>query len=167
MIARGESQPLSVQKTDSSISPVASLNCSEEVACRISTYFKTLLRSSQRRTRFLPIHPGTNARHNQNRLEEISWRYTRIMELWRSHMLHHGSWQSDILQDNFEERLVQICLALREYTDVKRNCREPFQPSDQTRRMTALEALVDSLEQAWLTWTLCVDIHKQANNQGL
>jgi hypothetical protein len=82
-------------------------------------------------------------------------------------MLHHGSWQSDILQDNFEERLVQICLALREYTDVKRNCREPFQPSDQTRRMTALEALVDSLEQAWLTWTLCVDIHKQANNQGL
>ena len=82
-------------------------------------------------------------------------------------MLHHGSWQSDILQDNFEERLVQICLALTEYTDVKRNCREPFQPSDQTRRTAALEALVDSLEQAWLTWTLCVDIHKQANDQGL
>lgn len=82
-------------------------------------------------------------------------------------MLHHGSWQSDIFQDNFEERLVQICLALTEYADVKRNCRGLFQPSDRTHRVAALEALVDSLEQAWLTWALCVDIHKQADDQGL
>lgn len=82
-------------------------------------------------------------------------------------MLHHGSWQSDIFQDSFEERLVQICLALAKYIDVRRNCRGPFQPRDQTRGFAALEALVDSLEQAWLTWTLCIEIHERANDEGL
>lgn len=167
MIGRSESRPPSVQQTNSSISPVASLKCPEEVACRISTYFKTLLRSSQRKTRLLPIPTRSDARRNQDHLENVAWSYTRIVELWKSHMLNDGSLQFEVFQDNFEERLVQICLALAEYADAKRNFRGPFHPNDQTRKIALFETLVDSLEQAWLTWSLCVDIHKQANDRIL
>jgi hypothetical protein len=89
------------------------------------------------------------------------------VELWKSHILPDGYSQSEVFQDNFEERLVQICLALAECADAKRNFRGPFHPNDQTRKIAALETLVGSLEQAWLTWSLCVDIHKQANDRIL
>jgi hypothetical protein len=59
---------------------------------------------------------------------------------------------------------VQICLALAEWADTRRNCYEPFHPVDQTHEIVALEKLISSLEQTWLTWSLCVEIYKQATD---
>ena len=167
MAGRGKTIfPLTREKP-STISPVASLACSEEVACRISAYFKTLLRSSKRRTLMIPIKFRSHVRHNPDCLEIIAWAYTRIIELWRSHMLHDDSWQSNVFQEAFGEHLVRICVALAEWADARRNCYEPFHPADQTHRLATLQVQIDSLEQVWLTWSLCVEIHRQATSCSL
>ena len=162
MIGRLESNRLFVRQTNSSIIPVASLQCSEEIACRISTYFKTLLRSSRRRTRLFPLHARTYAQHNHKDLEDVAWNYTRIIELWRSHTLYDGSCRSDVCENNFEEHLVQICTTLAEWADTRRNHCEVFHPVNQTNEIVELRKLVTSLEEAWMTWSLCIEIHKQA-----
>jgi len=82
-------------------------------------------------------------------------------------MLHDDSWQSNIFQDTFGEHLVRICLALAEWADVRRNCYAPFHPVDQSHEIAGLQNLIGSLEQAWLTWSLCVEIHKQATDCSL
>ena len=167
MTERRESKFPFMRHATPSLSPVASLACSEEVACRISTYLKTLLRGSQRRTRLLPIHIGSYVGHNHDQLEDITWRYTRIIELWRVHILHDNTWRSNVFQDTFREHLVRICLTLAEWADARRNCYEHFNPVDQTLKIATLEKLFNSLEQAWLTWSLCVEIHKQATDCSL
>lgn len=167
MAERGKAiLPLAREKP-SSISPVASLACSEEVASRISAYFNTLLRSSKRRTLTIPINARSYVRHNHDCLESIAWAYTRIVELWKSHMLHDDSWQLNVFQDAFREHLVRICVALAEWADARRNCYEPFHPTNQSHRLAALQLQIDSLEQVWLTWSLCVEIHKQATSCSL
>jgi hypothetical protein len=167
MTERRESKFPFMRHATPSLSPVASLACSEEVACRISTYLKTLLRGSQRRARMLPIHIGSYVGHNHDHLEDITWRYTRIIELWRVHILHDNTWRSNVFQDTFREHLVRICLALAEWADARRNCYEHFNPVDQTHKIATLEKLINSLEQAWLTWSLCVEIHRQATDCSL
>jgi hypothetical protein len=79
-------------------------------------------------------------------------------------MRHDDSWESNVFQDTIGEHLVQICLALAEWADTRRNCYEPFHPVDQTHEIVALEKLISSLEQTWLTWSLCVEIYKQATD---
>ena len=161
MIGRCESKHQSV-RTNSSIPPVTSLDCSQEIACRISTYFKTLLRSSRRRTRLFPVHARTYAQHNHEDLEDVAWCYTRTVELWRSHTLYDDSCRSVVCEDNFVEHLVQICLTLAGWTDTRRNYCELFHPVDQTNEIAELRQLVISLEETWMTWSLCIEIHKQA-----
>jgi hypothetical protein len=145
-----------------SLSPVASLSCTEEVACRISAYFETLLRSSQRRTQLFPSCARRSIQHNHNHLKDVAWRYTRIAELWKSRTHHDNTWQSTVFQDSFGEQLMRICLALAEWVDVRRSCYVPMQFVDETYTITALERKIESLEQGWMTWSLCVEIHKQA-----
>jgi hypothetical protein len=79
-------------------------------------------------------------------------------------MRHDDSWESNVFQDTIGEHLVQICLALAEWADTRRNCYEPFHPVDQTHEIVALEKLISSLEQTWLMWSLCVEIYKQATD---
>jgi hypothetical protein len=79
-------------------------------------------------------------------------------------MRHDDSWESNVFQDTIGEHLVRICLALAEWADTRRNCYEPFHPVDQTHEIVALEKLISSLEQTWLTWSLCVEIYKQATD---
>lgn len=161
MIGRRESKHQSIQ-TISSIPPVTSLDCSQEIACRISTYFKTLLRSSRRKTRLFPIHVRTYAQHNHEDLEDVAWCYTRTVELWRSHTLHDDSCRSVVCEDNFIDHLVQICLTLAGWADTRRNYCEVFHPVDQANEIAELRKLVISLEETWMTWSLCIEIHKQA-----
>jgi len=167
MTERRESRFPFMRQASPSLLPVAPLACSEEVACRISTYLKTLLRSSQRRTRLFPIDSGSYVAQKHHHLEDITWRYTRIIELWRAHMLFDATWQSNVFQDTFGEHLVRICLVLAAWADARRNCYKQFHSVDQTHKIASLEKLINSLEQSWLTWSLCVEIHKQATDCSL
>jgi hypothetical protein len=167
MTEHKKSKHPALRRKTSSLSETSSLTCSEEVACRISTYLKTLIRSSQRRARLFPAHIASYVGHNHDHLEDIKWRYSRIIELWRAHILHDDTWHSNVFQDAFGEHLSRICLALAEWVDTRRNCYKQFHPADQAHKIALLERLINSLEQAWLTWSLCVEIHKQAIDRSL
>lgn len=145
-----------------SVQPVASLSCSEEVACRISTYFRTLLRSSERRASLSLSKGQPRLRINHEHLEEVAWKYARVVELWKTRDMNDSAWQSPPFETAFKESLMSICRALDEWTNSWRERYRPEDSRDRTHDIATLEERVHSLEQTWMTWSLSVEIFHQA-----
>lgn len=150
------------QRWSFSIQPVVSLASSEEVACRISAYFKTLLRASERRASLSSSRGQPYLQTNHEHLDKVAWQYARVIELWRTRDTHESAWQSTPFDRAFRDALVTICRALDGWTTSWRERYRPEERRDRTDDIATLEKLVHSLEQVWMTWSLSVEILHQA-----
>jgi len=134
--------------------------CLEETVCRVQAYLDTLLRAWHRKSWMWSVNIRPSMSQSLERLESTAWRYSRVAQLWQTRDKYDRAWQSEAFRDSFTDRILQICSTLTSWTESVRSCRGPF--LDHTTRISALESLVDSLENFWKTWCLYVDIHKYA-----